>query len=600
MMVVRILLLSVWTLLMISSCGTSQKALSSGNVRPSLTPEAQFEHDKLFYEALVQRNAKRFDAAYELLCQTLALDSTAPEVHYCLSDVLLETQSSRDTVMQQRALNHLKLAIKYAPETPHYLERYAELLLQKNRFEEALPYLERLAKLTPDPNVYYQLTKNYAYLQRYDDAHKAIDHILNLEGDLFFIIEEKARLYATAGDTAAVFALLHKKVQEHPDEVDYLTLLTDFYNHYNRSEDAERLLLSKLEKSPENVACQIALFNTYFSFMPQREKEQWEILERIALNDLIEEERRTKIIATVANHCLEKGISIAPIFNIYETVIQQPLLTSCMPYHYVYLLEKLQHPVEKILEVLEIALEAEPENIDARKNLFLLLYKQRDMEKLFEACEAARTYVPGYLWFYYFEAQLHLSEHSDYQRVVELLNQGLLLNADASDELLPDVYGMLGDSYHELGEKELAFEAYEKCIALDPYHALSLNNYAYFLSLEGKQLDRAEELALRVLEIEPNNPTYLDTYAWVLYLQEKYTQAKIYIDKTLKELGDDEAGNETLFDHAGDIYLKCDLRKEACMYWIKAFELTTDTEERRAIHKKIKRYASPPIKIPKL
>jgi tetratricopeptide (TPR) repeat protein len=99
-----------------------------------------------------------------------------------------------------------------------------------------------------------------------------------------------------------------------------------------------------------------------------------------------------------------------------------------------------------------------------------------------------------------------------------------------------------------------------------------LNNYAYFLSLEEKDLPRAITMAHRANELSPNNATYLDTYAWVLYQSGQYTQAKIYIDQTLAAIKEGEESS-TYYRHAGDIYWSIGDRKSARKFWKRAEEL---------------------------
>ena len=82
-----------------------------------------------------------------------------------------------------------------------------------------------------------------------------------------------------------------------------------------------------------------------------------------------------------------------------------------------------------------------------------------------------------------------------------------------------------------------------------------LNNYAYYLSEDGGDLDRAASMSLKTIKAEPNNSTYLDTYAWILYLQGRYEEARIYIDMAVKNLNPDE-DNTTITDHQKSIYLK--------------------------------------------
>lgn len=115
-------------------------------------------------------------------------------------------------------------------------------------------------------------------------------------------------------------------------------------------------------------------------------------------------------------------------------------------------------------------------------------------------------------------------------------------------DLAVEMYELLGDAQHKLGNTKEAFEAYENCLRLDPEKIPCLNNYAYYLSEENRDLDRAAAMSLKTIKAEPNNPTYLDTYAWILYLQGRYEEAKIYMDLAVKNLKEGEE-KEVYLEH---------------------------------------------------
>ena len=115
---------------------------------------------------------------------------------------------------------------------------------------------------------------------------------------------------------------------------------------------------------------------------------------------------------------------------------------------------------------------------------------------------------------------------------------------------------------------------------------LCLNNYAYYLSQEGRNLEKAEEMSHITVDVEPDNPTYLDTYAWILFQMGQYEQARIYINETLRHASETPQ-NASLYDHAGDIYFRCKDRKKALEYWKIALDLTQDKAAKRKIQRKI-------------
>jgi Tfp pilus assembly protein PilF len=118
-------------------------------------------------------------------------------------------------------------------------------------------------------------------------------------------------------------------------------------------------------------------------------------------------------------------------------------------------------------------------------------------------------------------------------------------------------YSMMGDAYHAMGDSKQAFKAYEKALKLNPTYAPVLNNYAYYLSLKKKDLQRAEEMSRLSNELEPDNATYLDTYAWVLYQQKRYQEAKVYMDKVVELMEkDDEEMSDDVREHIKQINKK--------------------------------------------
>ena len=115
-----------------------------------------------------------------------------------------------------------------------------------------------------------------------------------------------------------------------------------------------------------------------------------------------------------------------------------------------------------------------------------------------------------------------------------------------------------------------AYQAYEKAIETYGNNVGALNNYAYYLSLEKRDLDKAEEMSYKTVKAEPENGTYLDTYAWILFVKGNYTQAKLYIDMAMKADGDKSAD---VVEHCGDIYYMAGETAAAVEYWKQALEL---------------------------
>ncbi|MDE7118706.1 MAG: hypothetical protein K2O61_08745, partial [Bacteroidaceae bacterium] len=124
-------------------------------------------------------------------------------------------------------------------------------------------------------------------------------------------------------------------------------------------------------------------------------------------------------------------------------------------------------------------------------------------------------------------------------------------------KLYTNMYALMGDIYHKLGQDEKAFQAYDSCLVYTKDDAMVLNNYAYYLSLKKKNLGRAEEMSRRANELEPNNGTYMDTYAWVLYQLKRYEEAGVWMDKAVEQMDKDgEEMSDDVLEHIQKINKK--------------------------------------------
>lgn len=167
------------------------------------------------------------------------------------------------------------------------------------------------------------------------------------------------------------------------------------------------------------------------------------------------------------------------------------------------------------------------------------------------------------------------------------------LTADGVD-LLADLYQQIGDAYYKIDKTDQAYEAYDNSLMLNPNSALTLNNYAYFLVKEGDTipeeiLNKADEMSKRAIVLSPDNPTYLDTRAWVLFRKGEYKEAKEIQLNAIELVGENASEEEhaEFWEHMGDILFMNHEPDEALEYWKKALKSDSDNEllRRKVKHK---------------
>ena len=167
------------------------------------------------------------------------------------------------------------------------------------------------------------------------------------------------------------------------------------------------------------------------------------------------------------------------------------------------------------------------------------------------------------------------------------------LRSYGNDLVSSAILSTKGDILWRLGKAEEASAAYREAILLNPENYMAMNNFAYFNACEGTELGAAQLYASIATTAEPDNITYLDTYAWVYFKKKDYAKAKDIIDKAFKAAEDDGSGkvaiepSAEIYDHAGDIYFMNGEPKEAVKFWEKALELDPDNEliQRKVKHK---------------
>jgi cytochrome c-type biogenesis protein CcmH/NrfG len=239
-------------------------------------------------------------------------------------------------------------------------------------------------------------------------------------------------------------------------------------------------------------------------------------------------------------------------------------------------------------------LEVEPGNETALRELLQYYAEKDDGKGVEDISRRGLNYHPEEIAYAYYLG-MALAEQKKLSDAAEVLQQGLRVRTDeVHPNLVSNVFGVLGDIYYQQQKEQEAFAAYDSALVYKDDNIMCLNNYAYYLSLKGEQLDKAEEMSYRTIRQEPDNITYLDTYAWILFMKEDYAHARTYMDKVVnpersdEELLSDERLQGNVIEHAGDVYANIGEPETALRLWKLAKQKGDDTCTPQ-LKKKIKR-----------
>ena len=202
--------------------------------------------------------------------------------------------------------------------------------------------------------------------------------------------------------------------------------------------------------------------------------------------------------------------------------------------------------------------------------------KKEDYKQIIKVCEPGIEATPDALEFYYYLAVAY-NQAEKPDSVISICKRALEhKTADGKKEIVSEFYSILGDMYHTQKQMKEAYAAYDSALVYNPSNIGALNNYAYYLSVERRDLDKAEEMSYKTVKAEPNNATYLDTYAWILFEKGNYAEARIYIDNAMKSEGGDKS--DVIVEHCGDIYYMTGDVDGALTYWKKALEMGSESK----------------------
>lgn len=233
---------------------------------------------------------------------------------------------------------------------------------------------------------------------------------------------------------------------------------------------------------------------------------------------------------------------------------------------------------------LAVAVTMNPYQIDAWRMLMSLDMDKGEFDQAIAHGGEALHYVANNPTILYFTSMAYLMK-KDTENSRKFMEAALNNAQDETPFLQANIYGGLGDIYNTLKMYKESDAAYMEAIRLDSTNVTAMNNLAYYLSLRKERLDEATKYAAMAIAMQPNNGTFEDTYAWVLFADGKYEDALVWIQKALKNTNPQTA---VLLEHYGDILVKLGKTTEAVKQWNLALEKGMDSEEsKQKLKKKI-------------
>ena len=566
--VVAILILS-------ASCDTpksiSVKQAISGEKNVVVEPLNHNDDQRMkyfFYEAVEQQNKGNYDAAFDLLNHCLTINPNAAEVYFTIASYY--TELGRDSM----AMHSMERAAVLSPQNDIYIERLALSYINTQNYGKAIDTYERLYSNNRDrTDVLSILAQLYNQQKNYDKVVSTLERIEQVEGSNEQITLSKMRAYSLKGDKKAELNALKQLSDKYPNDLNYRVMMGNWLLQNGREDDALDEYEAVLEQEPDNVSAQMSMLD-YYKQVGEDSLAQ-DMIEKVLISSKTPSATKIHILRQVVDENERVGAGSLEIIRLFQRILAEPQTTPDMTELYASYLKLKEYPQDTIDVVLEKALEIAPDEAGARLQLIQSAWGKKDFDRVIDLCRTAQQYNPDDMAFYYFMA-LGYNMQDRVDEAIDATRRGVaVINEDSNKDLVSDFYGLRGDLYHTKGMLEEAFAAYDSCLVWKSDNVPCLNNYAYYLSLTGKNLQKAEQMSYITVKAEPNNGIYLDTYAWILFMQGRYEESKIYIDQALKN---DETPSADVIEHAGDIYCKCGDHAAALKFWQQAVDEGGDSK----------------------
>ena len=561
---VGLLLAGVMTVI---SCGSSTKTASADSraTQPGVTRRVLSYNDeqrfKYFYLGAVGQQIKgNYDAAFELLNHCQEINPDAAEVYFMRSAYygLLNCDSL--------AIADIQKAAELNPQNSLYLERLAGTYIGSGKYDEAIEAYEKLyANNHGRDDVLNVLIRLYGQQKDYDNMLQTIDRLENLEGSSEEITLARMRVYSLKGDKQAELAELKDLSKKHPNDMNYRVMMGNWMLQNELPADALKEYEFVLAQEPDNLMAQMSMLD-YYNAIGQ-DSLAAELQEKLVVSPSTPVSSKMTLMRAVVNNNEQQGGDSTEVLRIFRHILAQPQKTSDMWELQAAYMSLKKMPQDSIDNSLRGALEVSPDNAGVRLQLIQSMWKDQRFDDVISLCNPALEYNPDEMAFYYFLGLAYFQK-DEKDKALHTFQLGVSqINSESNKEIVSDFYAIMGDILHEKGREQEAYVAYDSCLQWKDDNLGALNNYAYYLSENGKDLQKAEKMSYRTIKAEPQNSTFLDTYAWILFMQERYEEANIYIEQAVQN---DSTASAVILEHAGDISAKVGDMKKAVEWWEKA------------------------------
>lgn len=554
---------------------------------------------RYYYSAGLQSQAVgNLDAAYEYFKKAAQVDPSYEEG--ALAYGIRRLYNNIDTLQTMTELeNSLRMMRPYVdkyPEDTYESLNYGYVAGQLGLTEEGVEILERAYRLRPSvSSLLLQLSDVYAHAYKLPEAVEAIDRYESQEGLNTAVTTRKLSYLLAAEDTVRALQEGMKLIKSDPKDASYRILMGNIYEIIERPDSALKYYLEAEQLDPDSGAPKLALAGYYrqTNDSVNYDKKIYEVL----LTEDFEMDQKIDMLADYLQTLLLDNRDSSRgdyLFSVLRSQYpHQPRLLD-LSARYAAAKGNLKEAEEEI----SYAIDLDPTNSVYWGQLMTYQAAGDEPTKAFETFDKASKHItPDFNMKFSLGAIAQMVK--DYDRALGIY-KGMIADIDPAlrvdtlislsdvrrdismSELdrLSDLFVSLGDIYHQKENRDSTYLEYENAITLNYRNNMAKNNYAYFLSIEGGDFDKALAMSAEVINSDQgDNPTYIDTYAWINYLKGDLEAAEQYQSRAVEIMDGQTYQSSEIYDHYGDILRDLGRTDEAVKAWQKAIDIMKDNDQ---------------------
>ena len=516
--------------------------------------------EREFTKYLIQATGAKISgdiyAADSIYKKCLLLNPKSGVVNFELSGLYISLDQP------QKALEYANKAVVLSPENEWYLANLAVLYKKINNHKKSAESFSKLVVSKPEKISYlFSLTEELLNNNSYKKAIKVLDVIEKKIGIKEEISIQKHQIYLFLKNKKKAVIELENLISNEPESISRLGLLAEYYENAKKSELAKAILNKMLSIDSSNGLVRLSLFQHYYK--NKEYKKGYKELLLVMNSNSIEINLKKQILMQIS-YDKSSPYNISEVCNLAQSFLSIDSKNSdvlLLMGDFKMLLREEDTACYYIRESLKI----NPSPFNAWSKLITSTLSRNKFDITINDAKMAIESHPNQP-FPFLAIGIALNRKKEYAKALKELLKGKDLVFD-DNFLESNFLQEIGNSYYGKEKFKISFDYYEMSIALDSNNFILLNNYSYYLALRKTNLERAEELMLKVIAKFPSNSTYLDTYGWVMFQLGAYSESEKFLFKAI--INSDGQSGEIL-EHYGDVLYKLKKIDEANVFWNKS------------------------------